>query len=55
MIVKNVAQIKSGIMINIDVNVEIQKKMMYAKKKYIWNPARCSCLNGKYLGSINDD
>ena len=28
---------------------------MYAKKKYIWNPARCSCLNGKYLGSINDD
>ena len=25
------------------------------KKDYIWNPATCSCDNGKYVGSIIDD
>ena len=25
------------------------------EKDYIWNPARCSCKNGKYLASITDD
>ena len=25
------------------------------KKHYIWNPAACSCKNGKCLGSISDD
>ena len=25
------------------------------QKNYIWNPATCSCKNGKYLGSIADD
>ena len=25
------------------------------KKDYIWNPATCSCQNGKYLASIMDD
>ena len=25
------------------------------EKNYIWNPARCSCENGKYLGDIIDD
>ena len=25
------------------------------KKDYIWNPATCSCKNGKYLASIIDD
>ena len=25
------------------------------KKDYIWNPAICSCKNGKYLASITDD
>ena len=24
-------------------------------KYYIWNPATCSCENGKYLASIIDD
>ena len=24
-------------------------------KDYIWNPATCSCENGKYLASITDD
>ena len=25
------------------------------RKNYIWNPAKCSCENGKYLASIMDD
>ena len=25
------------------------------EKDYIWNPATCSCKNGKYLASIIDD
>ena len=25
------------------------------KKYYIWNPAICSCKNGKYLASVIDD
>ena len=25
------------------------------EKDYIWNPATCSCENGKYVGSIIDD
>ena len=25
------------------------------KGDYIWNPATCSCRNGKYLGSTTDD
>ena len=25
------------------------------RKNYIWNPATCSCENGKYVGSIIDD
>ena len=49
---KNVIQINSGIVINIDVNI---KNVMYMKKDYIWNPAICSCENGKYLASIMND
>ena len=30
------------------------KKHIY-KKDYIWNPAICSCKNGKYLASTSDD
>ena len=29
----------------------IVKKYIY-EKDYIWNPATCSCKNGKYLASI---
>ena len=36
---ENVIQIKSGIMINIDVSV---KHTIY-EKDYIWNPATFSC------------
>ena len=36
---ENVIQINGGIMINVDVSV---KNVMYMKK-YVWNPATCSC------------
>ena len=32
-----------------------QKEHYVCKKDYIWNPATCSCENGKYLASIIDD
>ena len=31
------------------------KKGYACEKDYIWNPATCSCQNGKYLASILDD
>ena len=31
------------------------KKHHICKKDYIWNPATCSCKNGKYLASIIDN
>ena len=31
------------------------KKNHICEKYYIWNPATCSCENGKYLASISDD
>ena len=31
------------------------KKRHVCEKDYIWNPATCSCQNGKYLASIIDD
>ena len=48
-----VVEINGGITINADVSV---KNVMYVKKKKIvWNPAICSCKNGKYLASTMDD
>ena len=44
--VENLIQIKSGIMINGDVDQHV------CKKGYIWNPATCNCENGKVLVSI---
>ena len=32
----------------------LQKNQIY-KKDCIWNPATCSCENGKYLASIDVD
>ena len=49
---ENVIQIKSGIMINVDVSV---KNIIYVKKNCFWRPATCSCENSKYLASIIDD
>ena len=31
-----------------------RKKRHICVKDYIWNPATCSCKNGKYLASITD-
>ena len=31
------------------------KKHNIYEREYIWNPATCSCENGKYLASIMDD
>ena len=49
---ENVIQIKSGITINVNVSV---KNIIYMEKIYIWNPAMCTCKNGKYLINIMDD
>ena len=48
---ENVIKIKSGITIKVNASV---KSIIYMKKKN-WNPATCSCENGKYLASIIDD
>ena len=31
------------------------KNLMYVKKNYFWNPATCSCKNGKYAARIMED
>ena len=50
--VESVIEIKSGIMINVDVSA---KKHYICEKDYIWNPVTCNCKNGKYLASIIDN
>ena len=37
------------------IKVDLSVKMNVCEKDYIWNPATCSCENGKYLASIMDD
>ena len=49
---ENVIHTNGRITINADVSV---KKRHVCEKDYIWNPARCSYENGKYLASIMDD
>ena len=51
LMVENVIQIQSQIMINADRSAEKH----ICEKDYIWNPATCSCKNGKYLASIIDN
>ena len=43
------------ITINVAVSAKIQKNIMCAKDGYTWNPAACSCKNGKYVISIIAD
>ena len=31
------------------------RKHHVCEKNYVWNPSLCTCENGKYLGSINDN
>ena len=47
-IVENVTRMKIG------MQVKNPKKHRVCKNDYIWNPATCSCENGKYVGSIID-
>ena len=42
-------------MINIYVSVKIQNNMCAESIYYVQNPAKFSCENGKYLGSIVND
>ena len=39
----------------IAINVDECKKRNVCEKDYVWNPATCSCENGKYLTSIMKD
>ena len=50
--VENVTLIKSGITMNVGVNIKIEKNILCAKKGYIWSPVMCICENGKYVESI---
>ena len=54
LMVANVTQIKSGAMINAGVSAKIQK-ISSVQKNYIWDPATCSCKNGKYWISVIDN
>ena len=51
LMVEIIIKIKTGIMINVDVNV----KNIYVKnyKTYIWNPATYNCEKSKYLVPVN--
>ena len=49
--VENVIQTNGGI----TMNVNVSEKHNICEKEYIWNPAICSCENGKYLANIMDN
>ena len=51
--VENVVEIKNGITISNEVSPKSERTSC-AKKEYIWNPATCSCENGKYLAIIDN-
>ena len=40
---------------NNDKYLCVCRKRHGCKKDYIWNPATCSCRNGKYLASVTDN
>ena len=44
---ENITPIKSGMMIS-----ECKKKKHVCEKYCIWNPATCSCENGKYVAVL---
>ena len=49
--IEKVTRIKSGITMSVGVSIKIKKDIMCGKD-YIWNPATCSCKNGKCLAGI---
>ena len=38
-----------------NIKHQCEGKKHHVKKNYVWDPATCSCENGKYLASIMDD
>ena len=56
-IVENATQIKSEIMIIVEVSVvyKSKKKHRVCEKDCIWNSATCSCESGRTVGSIIAD
>ena len=50
-IVQQVIQIKNGIVINVNISVQV---ILGAKKIIFWNPSICVCENCKFLKSIAD-
>ena len=46
---------KSGMMINVSLSASAKRTLCMQKNIYTSNPARCTCENRKYLGSIIDD
>ena len=36
------------------MNRKHYQNIYVCKEDYVWNPATCTCENGKYLGSIID-
>ena len=55
LMIEHIFQIKSGIKINVDVNVKTRKECSVCGKDYISNPTTCTCENDKYLRSIIGD
>ena len=49
---ENVVEIKNRITISNEVSPKSERTSC-TKKEYIWNPAICSCENGKYLAIID--
>ena len=49
---QKISQINSAI---VTKNIWRECKNNIFEKDYVWNPATCSCENGKYLASILDD
>ena len=41
-------------MVSVVVSVKIKKKHCLHKSIYFWNPATCSCKNGKYVRNMGD-
>ena len=55
LMVKNVIQIKSGIKVCVDVNVNIPTKHHVCKRDYVYNPSTWACEISRYSKSITDD
>ena len=50
LMVENAIQTKGEIMINVVASVKTPY-ICICEKDYIWNPARCSCNDGKFISN----